>query len=67
MNVEERKILKEKIENLNIKVDEKITASFGVSDRNDCENIDEMLQKADKLLYNAKASGRNLVRSRLNT
>lgn len=44
-----------------------ITASFGVSDNSNCENIDEMLQKADKLLYSAKNDGRNLVRSRLNT
>ncbi len=61
--------LKKKIEDIELKVDDKIlkiTASFGVSDNQNCDNIDEMLQKADKLLYTAKESGRNLVRSRLN-
>lgn len=61
--------LKTKIEEIELKEDGKIlkiTASFGVSDNQNCENIDEMLQKADKLLYSAKESGRNLVRSRLN-
>ena len=61
--------LKKKIEEIELIVDGnilKITASFGVSDNQNCSNIDEMLQKADKLLYTAKESGRNLVRSRLN-
>jgi len=61
--------LKRKIEEIELIVDGhilKITASFGVSDNKNCSNIDEMLQKADKLLYTAKESGRNLVRSRLN-
>ena len=62
----ESEFLKGKVEELDIKVGQNITASFGVSDRNTCANIDEMLQKADRLLYNAKESGRNLVRSRLN-
>ena len=59
--------LKEEIEKIEIFVHDNIlsvTASFGVSDNKDCENIDEMLQKADKLLYSAKSEGRNLVRSR---
>lgn len=43
-----------------------ITASFGVSDKRQCKNLDQMLQKADKLLYSAKHSGKNKVRSRLN-
>ncbi|KAB7884355.1 sensor domain-containing diguanylate cyclase [Poseidonibacter ostreae] len=61
--------LKKKIEEIELIVDNKtlkITASFGVSDNQNCSNIDEMLQKADNLLYTAKESGRNLVRSRLN-
>ncbi len=44
-----------------------VTASFGVSDKTKCESLDQMLQKADKLLYSAKHSGKNKVRSRLNT
>lgn len=43
-----------------------ITASFGISDKRQCKNLDQMLQKADKLLYSAKHSGKNKVRSRLN-
>lgn len=61
--------LKKKIEEIELIVEGnvlKVTASFGVSDNQNCSNIDEMLQKADKLLYTAKESGRNLVRSRLN-
>ena len=61
--------LKKKIEEIELEVDGKIlniTASFGVSDNQNCSNIDEMLQRADNLLYTAKESGRNLVRSRLN-
>jgi len=61
--------LKTKIENVKLEIENEelsITASFGVSDNKNCLNIDEMLQKADKLLYNAKKSGKNQVRSRLN-
>lgn len=61
--------LKKKVEEIELDVDGKIlniTASFGVSDNQNCANIDEMMQKADNLLYTAKESGRNLVRSRLN-
>jgi len=61
--------LKTKIENVKLEIENtplNITASFGVSDNKNCSNIDEMLQKADKLLYNAKKSGKNQVRSRLN-
>lgn len=61
--------LKKKVEEIELIIDGnilKITASFGVSDNQQCSNIDEMLQKADNLLYTAKESGRNLVRSRLN-
>ncbi len=43
-----------------------ITASFGIVDIKGMKNIDEMLKKADTHLYNAKNSGRNNVRSRLN-
>lgn len=44
----------------------KITASFGISDKSGCETLDQMLQKSDKMLYSAKRSGKNRVRSRLN-
>lgn len=61
--------IKEEIEQIDIFVYEEvinITASFGISDNYGSENIDEMLQKSDKLLYNAKKDGKNLIRSRLN-
>jgi diguanylate cyclase (GGDEF)-like protein len=67
--IEKAESLKKKIEEIELIIDGnvlKITASFGVSDNQNCSNIDEMLQKADTLLYTAKESGRNLVRSRLN-
>ena len=61
--------LKQNVEEIELNVEGeilKITASFGVSDNVNSSNIDDMLQKADLLLYSAKESGRNLVRSRLN-
>ena len=62
-------MLKRKVEEIELDVNGeklRITASFGVSDNVNSSNIDDMLQKADLLLYSAKESGRNLVRSRLN-
>ena len=44
-----------------------ITASFGASDIRRCKDIDHLLQKADGMLYSAKRSGKNIVRSRLTT
>lgn len=40
-----------------------ITCSFGVALLSDAEDFDEALRQADQLLYQAKADGRNLVRS----
>ncbi len=39
----------------------RITMSFGVSEFRDAENIDKCIARADKKLYEAKNSGRNLV------
>lgn len=44
----------------------KFTASFGLNDNSLSHNIDEILKNADELLYSAKHSGKNLVRSRIN-
>ena len=42
----------------------KFTISMGLSCRNDFDNIDKILQESDKLLYEAKNTGRNrLIRS----
>ena len=38
-----------------------ITSSFGVSELKEDEKSDEFLKRADKLLYAAKANGRNMV------
>lgn len=37
------------------------TVSFGLSQRNKEESLDELLQNADKLLYKAKDSGKNCI------
>lgn len=42
-----------------------ITASFGVAQMKDDTCIDDVLQMADNLLYAAKKSGKNRVRSRI--
>ncbi|WP_419764136.1 MAG: GGDEF domain-containing protein [Arcobacter sp.] len=42
-----------------------VTASFGVSDSINTKSIDEIINNADKMLYDAKRKGKNRVRSRL--
>jgi len=42
-----------------------VTASFGVADSSNSLSIDDILLKADKLLYAAKKSGKNKVRTRI--
>jgi diguanylate cyclase (GGDEF)-like protein len=39
----------------------KITASFGIAEFSKNERMDELFQRTDKLLYQAKSSGRNKV------
>jgi diguanylate cyclase (GGDEF)-like protein len=62
--------IKDHIENITISIDAqtilKVTASFGISDNTHTYNIDKILQKADELLYSAKNSGKNTIRSRIN-
>lgn len=56
--------LREKIEQTTVVLDHatlKLTASFGVAELTSEKNIDELLHKADKALYQAKESGRNQV------
>lgn len=60
--------LRSEIEKLTIKLESKelkITASFGVSDIENSSSIDDMIRNADKMLYKAKESGKNRVRSRI--
>lgn len=58
------------IEDIVIKINTKttltFTASFGVSDNSNTHNIDKILHSADELLYKAKHSGKNSIRSRFN-
>ncbi|MFA6196959.1 MAG: GGDEF domain-containing protein [Sulfurimonas sp.] len=42
-------------------IDLKVTASFGVVDYKENEDLDSLLKRADTLLYTAKHSGRNRV------
>lgn len=60
--------IRQNIEKLHIKVQNKtvqITASFGIADSQDSNTIDEVIRKADEMLYSAKNNGKNRVRSRL--
>lgn len=43
-----------------------ITCSFGVSEFHNGEKIEEMVKRADDMLYTAKESGRNCVKTALN-
>lgn len=63
---EKAEYIRERIQNMNIKFNKQpvnVTASFGVSDNFDTIDIDEMIRNADKMLYAAKESGKNKVRS----
>jgi polar amino acid transport system substrate-binding protein len=44
-------------------IERTLTASFGVSSYHSGERIEAMIARADRALYNAKAGGRNRVRS----
>lgn len=60
--------IRKDIENIVIKIDSKeikITASFGVSKKEMDEQIDIVLDRADKELYKAKEGGRNRVKFRI--
>ena len=59
------KKLKKNIEELNIEIVGKITASFGVTQVREGDMMDEAVQRADEALYLAKRSGRNCVKSEL--
>ena len=62
-------ILRKKIQAIRIKqkksgkVISSITASFGISQRLPNESPEQMIERADKALYHAKASGRNQVQT----
>lgn len=54
--------LREKISQLDIPDVGRVTASFGVAAYRPGDTIDTLIQRADDLMYEAKASGRNCVR-----
>ncbi|MCK4737700.1 MAG: diguanylate cyclase [Sulfurimonas sp.] len=54
--------LRKKIMELSIKpIEQQVTCSFGVAQRIDGESFNELCERADEALYNAKNSGRNKV------
>lgn len=54
--------LRQDLEQLSIDpVEEKITASFGLTALRDSESVDEIINRADKALYRAKYKGKNRV------
>ncbi len=62
--VEAAEKLRKKIEKFNFQLDglEKVTVSFGVVEFNTNESIDDLINRVDELLYEAKRSGRNQVK-----
>lgn len=54
--------IRQKIENHNFKIDQKVTASLGVVQYSKDFSAREFMEHADQALYQAKQSGRNLVK-----
>jgi diguanylate cyclase (GGDEF)-like protein/PAS domain S-box-containing protein len=54
--------LRESISKMNITGVDRVTASFGVAGYCSEDTADTLIQKADNLMYEAKASGRNCIR-----
>lgn len=57
--------LRSEIENTQIDGAGTVTSSFGVAEVDDSSTIDEVIDRADKALYQAKISGRNCIRPEL--
>jgi len=55
--------IRENIRSLDLGEVGMVTISFGVTNFRDGDTIDTLLNRADKLLYEAKAAGRNCVRA----
>jgi len=55
--------LKQKVQRLEHEKTGKITASFGVAEYKEGETLEEVFERADRALYEAKNSGRNRVRA----
>jgi diguanylate cyclase (GGDEF)-like protein len=61
--VEVAEKLRQKIESYNFRDMQKVTCSFGVSEVQKDETLEEFINRIDALLYKAKESGRNRVAS----
>lgn len=54
--------LRKRIMKTEIPIAGRVTASFGVTDYQDGDTVDDLIQRADRMLYLAKLEGRNCVR-----
>ena len=61
MNIAQK--LRTNIENMNIDTVGKITASFGISEVQTGDTMEDSVSRADKALYLAKKSGRNCIKT----
>jgi diguanylate cyclase (GGDEF)-like protein len=54
--------LRKSLSQLEIQGASRVTASFGVVGYCPADNVDALINKADKIMYETKAAGRNCVR-----
>jgi diguanylate cyclase (GGDEF)-like protein/PAS domain S-box-containing protein len=54
--------LRKRIMKTEIPIAGRVTASFGVTDYEDGDTVDDLIQRADRMLYLAKLEGRNCVK-----
>jgi len=57
--------IRKSIEELDIDIVGKVTASFGIAEVKEGESMEDVVDRADKALYLAKGSGRNCVKTEL--
>jgi polar amino acid transport system substrate-binding protein len=55
--------IRQKIERLDFGIPRKITISLGVAEYQDDQSVEDLVKRADDALYEAKNSGRNLVKT----
>jgi diguanylate cyclase (GGDEF)-like protein len=55
--------LRERLSRMTLPEVGRVTASFGVAGYRSSDTIDTILMRADSMLYEAKAAGRNCVKS----
>ena len=57
--------IRKSIEDLDIDIVGKVTASFGIAEVKEGESMEDVVDRADKALYLAKDSGRNCIKTEL--